>query len=252
MSDYDKFEKLDTNGKLNQVFKKLLKLERKQSEILSKTEAIEKLFTYQTPAVDTFSTPAESELEPQIEDHIDVGPPLKDTLVKSGVDFELVTYEGGGLTITPKKFLGDLWGNINMLLKAENYEWVRDGRNSHWAFQGTGKKTPAAKPKPSGGAAIPILEVGTYVTVEGNLLDDPVQRDVDTTRGPTSVTNFRIKLDDGQTVKVGLWEDKADKAMDLVAGVRVHLTSMKVKEPYDGVPQLSSAKYTKVSEVPSR
>ena len=84
------------------------------------------------------------------------------------------------------------------------------------------------------------------------MLDDPVQRDVDTVHGPSTVTNFRMQLDDGQIIKIGLWEKMADKAMDFTQGTRLHLTSMRVKEPYDNMIQLSSAKFTKVTEVPTR
>ena len=258
MSEYDNYEKLGVEGKLNQVFKKLLNLERKQAETLVHLESLEKLFTYQTPAVDTPSAPIPTEAppkpkptpEPKIEDHVDVGPSPKDDLMDAGIDFGLVEYLAGGLRIEPVKFLGDLWGDTNQKLKAFNYKWVSQGKESHWKFQPTDrKKTEAVETRSEGGAVVPVFEVGKYVIVEGNLVDDPTQRDIDTIHGPSTVTNFRVELDDGQTVKVGLWEEKAIKAMDLVKGDRIHLTSMKVKEPYDGMTQLQSAKYTKVTKL---
>jgi len=94
----------------------------------------------------------------------------------------------------------------------------------------------------------PTFEVGKYIEVTGTLLDDPVQRDIDTIRGPTTLANFRIEVD-GTPIRVTLWRDFADQAMSLTAGDKVHLTSMKVQDPYDNMTQLSSAKYTKVTQL---
>jgi ssDNA-binding replication factor A large subunit len=83
------------------------------------------------------------------------------------------------------------------------------------------------------------------VTVSGQLLDDPVQRDIDTVRGPATVTNFRI--DDGTgEARVSLWRDYAEKAMDLTAGAQVRLEYMNVREPFDGLIQVSSGAFTKI------
>ena len=83
------------------------------------------------------------------------------------------------------------------------------------------------------------------VTVRGQLLDDPVQRDIDTARGPATVTNFRV--DDGTgEARVSLWREHAEKAMDLTAGSEVSLEYMNVREPFDGLIQLSSGAFTKI------
>jgi len=251
MSEYDNYEKLGVEGKLNQVFKKLLKLERQQAEIMG-------LFTYQTPTETASTRKPESPIqpidEPQIEDHVDVGPPPKDDLIKAGVDFELVEYLAGGLRVEPVKFLGDLWGDVNQKLKAFNYKWVSAGKESHWKFQPTGgKKTETMETRSEGGAIVPVFEVGKYVTVEGIMVDDPKYKDFDRKDGTTgSVVNFRLKLDDDSVVGVGLFDEKNTKAIDFPKGTRVHLTSMKVKEPYKDTPQVNSAQYTKVTKVPSR
>jgi len=94
----------------------------------------------------------------------------------------------------------------------------------------------------------PTFEVGKYIEVTGTLLDDPVQRDIDTISGPVTLANFRIEVD-GTPIRVTLWRDFADQAMSLTAGDKVHLTSMKVQDPYDNMTQLSSAKYTKVTQL---
>jgi len=83
------------------------------------------------------------------------------------------------------------------------------------------------------------------VTIRGQLLDDPVQRDVETSRGPATVTNFRI--DDGTgEARVSLWRNHAETAMDLTAGAWVRLEYMNVREPFDGVIQVSSSAFTKI------
>ena len=83
------------------------------------------------------------------------------------------------------------------------------------------------------------------VTVRGQLLDDPVQRDLDTVRGQATVTNFRI--DDGTgEARVSLWRSHAEKAMDLAAGAVVKLEYMNVREPFDNIIQVSSGPFTKI------
>jgi ssDNA-binding replication factor A large subunit len=83
------------------------------------------------------------------------------------------------------------------------------------------------------------------VTVQGQLEDEPVQRDIDTSRGPATVTNFRI-VDDTGEARVSLWRDHAERAMDLTAGAQVRLEYMNVREPFDGLIQLSSGAFTKI------
>jgi ssDNA-binding replication factor A large subunit len=84
------------------------------------------------------------------------------------------------------------------------------------------------------------------VTVQGQLEDDPVQRDIDTSRGPATVTNFRIVDDSGSEARVSLWREHAEMAMDLNAGAQIRLEYMNVREPFDGLIQLSSGAFTKV------
>ena len=92
---------------------------------------------------------------------------------------------------------------------------------------------------------VDLREDQRNVTVRGQLLDDPVQRDIDTVRGPATVANFRI--DDGTgEARVSLWRDHAEKAMDLTAGAQVRLEYMNVREPFDGLIQVSSGAFTKI------
>jgi len=92
---------------------------------------------------------------------------------------------------------------------------------------------------------IDLREGQRNVTIRGQLLDDPVQRDIETSRGPATVTNFR--LDDGTgEVRVSLWREHAEAAMDLTGGAEVRLEYMNVREPFDGLLQLSSGAFTKL------
>jgi hypothetical protein len=64
-------------------------------------------------------------------------PPRQDFRTKleaAGVDLALVDVEQSDnmVTVTPKKFLGDLWGPINDSLKTLGGNWIRNGRNSRW------------------------------------------------------------------------------------------------------------------------
>ena len=83
------------------------------------------------------------------------------------------------------------------------------------------------------------------VTVEGQLQDDPIQRDIDTVRGPASVTNFRIDDETGEC-RVSLWREHAERAMDLTAGAYIRLEYVNVREPFDGLIQVSSGAFTKL------
>jgi ssDNA-binding replication factor A large subunit len=94
--------------------------------------------------------------------------------------------------------------------------------------------------------AFPKLEQGKFLQeITGTLLDDPVQREVNTTRGPTNVTSFRI-TDGRKEVRVSLWEDLSDEALKFNAGSNITLTRMSIKDPYDGTDQISSTRKTEI------
>ena len=92
---------------------------------------------------------------------------------------------------------------------------------------------------------IDLREGQRNVTIHGQLLDDPVQRDIETSRGPATVTNFRI--DDGTgEARVSLWREHAEAAMDLTAGAEIRLEYMNVREPFYWLLQLCSVAFTKI------
>ena len=94
----------------------------------------------------------------------------------------------------------------------------------------------------------PDFKVGQYIEVTGTLLDDPIEK-----TGPRAdgtewrKAGFRMDIA-GTTVSVALWDTFSDKGMELVKGNTVHLTSMRVGKPYQGVIQLGSGKYTEITK----
>ena len=182
----------------------------------------------------------------------DLPPVEKAAPVKSeiSVDWELLDYLKYGQVIKPKKFLGDLWSGIDQVLKANNYKWIRDGKESRWEFQvvqATETQEAAALTKDKAAKTIRISEIADQksVSIEGELQYDPEQRDVNTKKGPATVTSF--KVGDGSGVaKITFWGDAGDAVMGLAKGNRVRVTALMVGTPYDGAPQLTAGKYTKV------
>lgn len=64
-------------------------------------------------------------------------PPEQDFKAKleaAGVDLALVDVEESAtmVSVSPKKFLGDMWGPINEAIRDLGGTWIRDGRNSRW------------------------------------------------------------------------------------------------------------------------
>ena len=87
------------------------------------------------------------------------------------------------------------------------------------------------------------LTKGEYVNIDGTLLEDPVSRDVNTRYGPKEVINFKLSTPYGP-VRVSLWD--LPEAMDYTANDQISLTNMQVKEPYDGIQQVSSCRNTRI------
>lgn len=62
---------------------------------------------------------------------------IGERLAVAGVDLTLVDVDEGEevVTISPKKFLGDLWGPINDGVRSLGGVWIRDGRESRWEIR---------------------------------------------------------------------------------------------------------------------
>ena len=84
------------------------------------------------------------------------------------------------------------------------------------------------------------------VTVEGQLLDDPVSREVNTMRGPTNVVSFRV--DDGSgEARISLWREHGKAVEDLTAGARIRLENCNIREPFDELMQVTSTQFTRIT-----
>jgi hypothetical protein len=180
---------------------------------------------------------------------VELAAPIKSEL---NVDWELVDYLNYGMVIKPKKFLGDLWSGVNQELTANNYRWSREDKA--WLFQpgdeakATGQPKKAATEK--GGKITRVSEIAGQrsVNIEGTLQFDPSQRDINTKRGPTTVTDFKVS-DGSGVAKVTFWGESGNTVMGLAKGDRVRITALMVGEPYEGSPQLTAGTFTKVAQL---
>jgi len=95
-------------------------------------------------------------------------------LSDADVDMGNLDYSEYGKTIKPKKFLGDLWSDLNQKLKAFGYEWVKDGRNSRWEFQAQtqGKPSPTVTANPPKTDTVEWLVKDGDKTVEARAGDE--------------------------------------------------------------------------------
>jgi hypothetical protein len=62
---------------------------------------------------------------------------LTEKLKAAGVDTNLLNIEENEdiTLISPKKFLGDLWGPINESMRSIGGTWIREGRESRWEIR---------------------------------------------------------------------------------------------------------------------
>jgi len=232
------------------VFEKIAQVEKLLEEIKGDLAVTE----FRTPSpnvsvVDTYkpdSYTTSADLPP-----VENAPPVKSELK---VDWTKLDYLEYGVKIKPQGYLeSEIWGNINKTLFADGYRWSKEDRA--WVFhpEETGKSTPKkaapAKDKPSKVTRISDIGDRKSATIEGELMDDPTYKDFNRKDGTVgSVTSFRVNDGSGQA-RVSMWDDKAKYAMSFVNGDRVRLTSLMVKEPYEGMIQLSGGKFTEITKL---
>lgn len=125
------------------------------SEILDEITEFERLWEkikgrlvtaeFKTPVVEKSVEPKpKSDLPP-----VEYAGPTKSELQVAGVDVELLDFLNYGNTLKPKKFLGDLWSDMNQKLTANNYVWVKEGKESRWEFQYGDADQKQPKPSPT-------------------------------------------------------------------------------------------------------
>ena len=92
----------------------------------------------------------------------------------------------------------------------------------------------------------PVLESGKYVqSLTGTIVDDIVIREVQVRGKATPIANFN--LTDGVTVvKIAIWDALVNEVKGLGKGDTVTLTGMSIKDPYEGVLQISSTRNTTI------
>ncbi|HIH88826.1 TPA: hypothetical protein HA344_06435 [Candidatus Bathyarchaeota archaeon] len=73
------------------------------------------------------------------EEETEIWPPssFAEKLKTAGVDANLLNIEEGedATLVSPKKFLGDLWGPINETIRSLGGVWIREGRESRWEIR---------------------------------------------------------------------------------------------------------------------
>jgi len=62
---------------------------------------------------------------------------VQERLAAAGVDVSLLEFkEGEDVTVvSPKRFLGDLWGPVNEAIRSLGGSWIREGRESRWEIR---------------------------------------------------------------------------------------------------------------------
>ena len=82
---------------------------------------------------------AVTQREDMIKEEAQNWPPsrFEEKLKSSGVDTSLLNIEEGeeATLISPKKFLGDLWGQVNDVIRSLGGTWIREGRESRWEIR---------------------------------------------------------------------------------------------------------------------
>jgi hypothetical protein len=75
------------------------------------------------------------------EEETEARPPssFSEKLKTAGIDTNLLNIEEGEevTLVSPKKFLGDLWGPINDAIRSLGGTWIREGRESRWEIRKT-------------------------------------------------------------------------------------------------------------------
>ncbi len=198
-----------------------------------------------------FKTRQEEKFDKKTLPPVEAAPPTLTDLQNAGIDPNLINYMNLGMLIKNRRYIEPvLFNKIDQVLTAMGYRYEK---GVGWHFQGEAKSQPqkAAPAKDKATKVIRISDLNQDLkspTIEGQLLDDPIQRDVDTKHGPATVTSFRV--DDGSGIcRVSLWGELAESAMNLTSGVKVRITSLMVREPYDGMPQVSGGKWSKVTQL---
>jgi len=238
---------------MSEVFDKIAQIEK----LLEEVKGLIAVGQYQTPTPSTFKQPPEGV---RVQDSskkeetktFNYGAPTIEDLEKAQVDMSVIDYLDLGKKLKPKKWLGDAFGNFNETLKSFNYKY--DGTEKAWLFQRSDEVARTSQPKKATGATgktpkitriSDIAENQRSANIEGELQFDPETYDRETGQGPTTVTD--IKISDGSaTAKLSFWGERKNMIVGFVKGDKIQVESLMVGKPYQGMPQLTAGKYTRI------
>ncbi len=95
---------------------------------------------------------------------------------------------------------------------------------------------------------VPLTELRegqTNIHVRGTILEPPEVREVETARGAATVASFRI--DDGTgEARVSVWRELVGEVENLSGGTTIRIENCNVREPFDGLMQISSGMFTRI------
>lgn len=76
----------------------------------------------------------EPSIKPIGEEKVERFTSISERLSSMGVDVSLLDIKDREdvTVITPKRFLGDLWGSVNEAVKSLGGAWIREGKQSRW------------------------------------------------------------------------------------------------------------------------
>ncbi|KON31604.1 hypothetical protein AC482_00180 [miscellaneous Crenarchaeota group-15 archaeon DG-45] len=118
--------------------------------------------------------------------------------------------QNGRLTINPQGFDVESWGGTQRLVELQS---LREGMGN--------------------------------IIVRGRLIETAEVREVETARGPARVASFRI--DDGTgEARVSIWRDLIEEVEGLPPGTAVRIENCNVRQPFDGLMQVSSGLFTRI------
>jgi len=195
-------------------------------------------------------------------------PPTKEDLIAVlGEVFDTdLEYLSTG-TVKTRKFLKDTWKGYDDKLVELGYGYYSDkpSKTYEWRFgykkDGDTKKasTPTnsetSQTQLGGARLISSLKEGEKsskdnpLNIKGTLTSDPIQKDVNTKKGPANVTSVYIKDDSGEA-KITFWGDDGNEVMDFQKDDKLFFEGLfVVNAPFDGKPQIVGGKYYKVAKL---
>ena len=217
----------------------------------------------------------------------DSPPTLLDALKNKGLNADDIEVLPNG-DIKPKKFLGDLWTQYRDTIQSFGYQWISDGKNSHFTKSSATTQTPPAKTQtqipPSNfeelvkeemakAAGLLTREAAIYLVnqrlaevkadpsfmriadVNSNMKEAKIKaRVLSDPAGHERIvrgetrTVYDFEVDDGSAVAKMSYWN-ASPPQGITGGKTYAFSGLQVKEPYNGKQQLTIVKSTQWAPV---